>query len=78
MTLFADIQRPNYKFAHDPHPVNIQLFNPCPLYSFTIMVKYSFVLISLDPPTIELPIVGTKDDKIYLQLLYALLKLVDR
>ena len=33
-TLLADIQRPNWKLAQGPQPVNIELFNPCPVYSY--------------------------------------------
>ena len=31
----ADIKRPSWKSVQGPQPVDIQLFNPRPLYSFT-------------------------------------------
>ena len=35
--LVADIQRSNWKSAQGPNPVNIQLFNPYPLYSLLLL-----------------------------------------
>ncbi len=39
-TLLADIQRTNCKSTQGIHLVNKQLFNRCPLYSFTLMIEY--------------------------------------
>ena len=36
-TILADIQRPNRKSAHGPRGGDIQLYNPFPLYCFTVM-----------------------------------------
>ena len=37
----ADNQRPNWKSAQNPtlHLVNTQLYNPCLLYSFTLIIR---------------------------------------
>ena len=42
-SLLADIQRPNLKSAHGPRGGDIQLFNPFPLYSLTLMNKPVYI-----------------------------------
>ena len=44
-SLLANIQRPNWRLAKGPHPVSTQLFDPCPLYSFTQMHAQGFAVI---------------------------------
>ena len=38
-TLLAD-KRPNWKSAQGPQPLNMQLFNPCPFYYFTLILTH--------------------------------------
>ena len=44
-SLLANIQRPNWRLAQGPQPVSTQLFDPCPLYSFTQMHAQGFAVI---------------------------------
>ena len=38
-TLLVDLKRPNYRLAQGPQVGDIQLYNPFPLYDFTLMIE---------------------------------------